>query len=167
MVLVAGGEVPSRDALSTAELYDPATGKWKETGQLKNPHSGHTATLLPNGKVLVAGGSDEGGATVSCELYEPSTGKWSLTGSLNAACICNSATLLPNGNVLLAGSFRNTSDSCSRVEIYDAKSGKWIQSRSLTTPRNCHTATALPDGRVLFVGGEVVNRWEIYDVSKK
>jgi hypothetical protein len=74
---------------------------------------------------------------------------------------------LPNGNVLLAGSFHNPGGSCSRVEIYDAKSAKWIQARSLTAPRNSHTATALPDGTVLFVGGEVVNRWEIYDVSKK
>jgi hypothetical protein len=167
LVLVAGGEVPDRDVLATAELYNPATGKWTETGKLKTPRSGHIATLLPGGKVLVVGGSDGGGPTASCELYEPSTGKWIPTGSLNVACSDNSATLLPNGNVLLAGSFHNPGGSCSRVEIYDAKSAKWIQARSLTAPRNSHTATALPDGTVLFVGGEVVNRWEIYDVSKK
>jgi hypothetical protein len=94
MVLVAGGEfVPP---LSSAELYDPASETWTETGSLTTLRSGHTATLLPNGKVLVAGGR----SLSSSELYDPATGTWTATGSLANERYGHTATLLPNGNVL-------------------------------------------------------------------
>ena len=70
------------------------------------PHVGdHTATLLPNGKVLVAAGADDSGAVVlsSAELYDPATGSWSSTGSLGTARFRHTATLLPSGKVLVAG----------------------------------------------------------------
>ena len=68
------------------------------------PHAAyHTATLLPNGKVLVAGGSIAAAALSSAELYDPASGTWTATGSLGTARDSHTATLLPNGKVLVAG----------------------------------------------------------------
>jgi hypothetical protein len=75
---------------------------WIPTGSLNTPRSGHTATLLPNGKVLAAGGRN-GSVLNSAELYDPATGAWSTTGSLNISRQGHTATLLPNGKVLVAG----------------------------------------------------------------
>ena len=104
-MLVAGGYNGS--SLSSAELYDPVTGNWSSTtGSLATARLYHTATLLPNGKVLVAGGVDNIGASLSsAELYDSATGNWSSTGSLGTARYDHTATLLPNGTVLVAGGF--------------------------------------------------------------
>src|SRR5581483_8529024 len=100
-VLVAGGY--NSGYLTSAELYDPATGTWTTTGSLSTGRFLHTATLLRNGKVLVAGGRNSSGYVASAELYDPASGTWTVTGSLITARQIHSATLLPNGKVLIAG----------------------------------------------------------------
>src|SRR6476469_4402427 len=89
MVLVAGGLSPTGPAIessASAELYDPAFGSWSATDRLNTARYNHTATLLPNGMVLVTGGSDNSNvASPSVELYDPALGSWSVTGSLNTA----------------------------------------------------------------------------------
>jgi len=116
-VLVAGGFTPYTyyaynyyDPLASAELYDPAAGTWTNTGSLGTARYGHTATLLPNGKVLVVGGwgtnssvSEELNTFASAELYDPASGSWSPAGSLSVARSGHTATLLANGQVLVAG----------------------------------------------------------------
>ncbi len=90
--------------MSSAELYDPATGTWAATGGLGTTRAFHTATLLPSGQVLVAGGTNDGlNGLSSAELYDPATGTWTATGSLATARSTHTATLLPSGQVLVAG----------------------------------------------------------------
>ena len=80
-----------------------AAGTWSSTGSLNTARLGATATLLPDGQVLVAGGDDPSGPVASAELYDPSTGSWTATGSMNTPRDSATATLLPNGEVLVAG----------------------------------------------------------------
>ncbi len=153
-VLVVGGAGFGRGyarPLSSAELYDPASGSWTTTGSMINARLGHTATLLPNGKVLVASG-DGGGA----ELYDPATGRWTSTGWLNTERYGHTATLLPNGKVLVAGGWTMLA---ARSRLFPAPSctirpvGAWTTINSLNTARWIHTATLLPNGKVLVAGG--------------
>ncbi len=106
-VLVAAGPGFNGGYLSSAELYDPATGSWSSTGSLGTARAFTTATLLPSGKVLVAGGQGSSGLLSSAELYDPASGTWSSTGSLATARDTHTATLLPSGKVLVAGGFRH------------------------------------------------------------
>src|SRR5205085_3686900 len=87
-VLVAGGDFNPDEVscvFNSAELYDPIAGTWSLTGNLNIGRATHTATLLQNGKVLLAGGYDCGGTLNSAELYDPATGTWSKTGNINTA----------------------------------------------------------------------------------
>ena len=159
-VLIAGGDYIVSDL--TAELYDPTTGSWSTTGSAtwaRGPFVwppgtlNITATLLPNGKVLVAGGSMGDGCFPTAELYDSTAGTWSTTGSLKTARESHTATLLPNGKVLVAGGFDYDSASLNSAELYDPATGLWSNTGSLKTPRVFHTATLLPNGKVLVAGG--------------
>ena len=147
VALVTGTAVPSF-----------AQGTWTTTGSLNTARTGHVATLLPNGEVLVAGGGNATGFLPSAELYDPATGKWTVSGSMATARGQQTATLLPNGEVLVAGGISNGSSlwspSCTATaEIYNPSTGQWTTTGSMTKSRSNHTATLLKDGLVLVVGG--------------
>jgi hypothetical protein len=161
-VLVAGGYGPYMTGLSSAELYDPTTGTWTETGSLVwmvYVYDEPTATLLGDGRVLVTGISGQ-----DAELYNPATGAWSATGSLTVRHSYTS-TLLSDGRVLVAGG--RTTTTLSSTEIYDPATGAWTAGAPMGEARFEHTATLLPDGRVLVAGGRgpygVLSSAEIYD----
>jgi hypothetical protein len=117
-VLVAGG---SNGA--SAELYDPASGTWTTTGSLTTARQGHTATLLPGGLVLVAGGFDSNFTVLSsAELYDPANGSWTVTGSLITARDAHTATLLADGKVLVAAG-EGSSGFLTSAELYTSDDG--------------------------------------------
>ena len=157
-VLIAGGEIPgphmSENTFDSAELYDPATGTFRPTGSMASYRAWDTATLLLDGRVLVAGGRGgeaSGGQNSlnSAELYDPKTGTFAPTGSMVSGHDSGTATLLSDGRVLIAdGSVSNT------AEVYDPKTGTFGKTGSMAYFRAWDTATLLPDGRVLIAGGE-------------
>lgn len=170
-VLVAGGcattgcDVDDRSA--TAELYDPASGAFGPTGSMATRRDGQTATLLPNGRVVLAGGWGRGGVLASAELFDPATGTFTPTGSMTGPRGGATATLLADGRVLVAGG-EDDQRPLATAELYDPRTGSFAPTGHLTTPRMAHAAAPLPDGRVLIAGGSVapgviLATAEIYD----
>jgi hypothetical protein len=139
------------------------------TGAMIQPRINHTATLLPDGKVLVAGGSGDDGILATAELYDPATGNWNSTGSLAEARRFHTATLLQNGLVLVVGGWDANFNPLKTAELYDPVTETWTPTGELHVPTFFHTATLLPDGRVLVAGGygghsiEALTRAELYD----
>ena len=127
-------------------LVDPG---WETTGKMTAARSRHTANLLLNGKVLVAGGAP---GLDSCELYDEATGTWTATGKMNDRRYNHSATLLKSGHVLVAGG-RTVTALLGTAELYDPSTGKWAAQGSLLQARSHHTATRLVSGAVLVAGG--------------
>jgi hypothetical protein len=144
LVLDQTGANPVDSVLASAELFDPATWQWTLTGSMAQPRQTHTATLMPNGKVLVAGGVSYFGGVfpTSAELYDPATGKWSPTLPLVSGHRDHIAALLPGGKVLLAGGF-NTSDTGPTTELFDPAS-------AVAAPFLLSQPTKLKTGAVQF-----------------
>lgn len=121
--------------LSAAPASAAASGTWAVTGSMNTARFFDTSTLLPDGQVLVAGGSLANSALASAELYSPGTGKWAFTGSMNAARAGQTATLLRDGQVLVAGG----GSTPGSAELYNPASGTWALTGSLHTNRGGQT----------------------------
>jgi hypothetical protein len=139
-------------------MYDPSTGVFVLTSDLNLNRSSHTATLLNNGQVLIAGGYSN-----TAELYDPASGIFTSTGSMAVTRAGHTATLLNDGRVLIAGG----SAYSTMMEVYDPATGLFTAAGTLSVDRSYHAAARLADGRVLIVGGQ--SSWidtasaELYD----
>ena len=137
--------------------------------------SGHTATLLPGGKLLVVGGvTSAGTGIVEADLFDPVAAAWTPVAPTNVMRSSHTATLLADGRVLVVGGSTVSTSAAkgyvnnTSAEIYDPVGNTWTLTAPMSAARSHHTATLLPDGKVLVVGGEnalylVEPTAEIYD----
>jgi hypothetical protein len=155
MVLVAGGHQGRRAAItvhSSAELYDPVSGSFSQTGSMTIRRHKHDATRLSDGKILISGGSDERddqGKYTSSEIYDPITGSFTVSAIMNAARYKHAGTsvLLQNDKVLLIG-------GASVTEVYDSGTNRFgVIQTSIAATRLFAATTLLSNGNVLFTGG--------------
>lgn len=172
-VLVTGGSTPQGGVGAasgqsirpddSAEIYDPATDRWRPAGNMTTARFEHTATTLPDGRVLLSGGLGpvEGGVgpVASAEVYDPAAGAFVATGDLAEPRANHAAVLLEGGAVLVVGGSGGAGGelALASAERFDPRSSQWSPAGALAEPRRGLTATTLADGRVLVAGGEATN----------
>lgn len=157
--------------LSNLEITINQAATWTYTGSLKTASFSHTTTLLPSGKVLLAGGQTVSGITNRAEVFDPAVGTWTNTGAMTTNRYYHTATLLLNGKVLVAGGFTAINGNVlASTELFDPATGTWTRTGSMTTARGYHVAILLRNGKVLVTGGagnnfSCFNNAEVYDPS--
>ncbi len=159
-VLVVGGTTGgnSDKAVATAQLYVPTAGGWRDAATMGERRSYPAAARLPDGRVLVAGGSRDGAPLASCEIYDPSVDRWSPAAPMTVARSFFDLVDLPDGRLLAAGGGTSGGKhpATKTAEVYDPASGSWSRTGSMTKPRAFAATASLSDGRVIVAGGTPV-----------
>jgi uncharacterized repeat protein (TIGR01451 family) len=146
-------------ALQTTLVVPPT---FYATGNLNLGRRLHTATLLQNGKVLIAGGITSTGTTATAELYDPVANTFTFTGNMTTRRDSQTATLLNDGRVLIAG---YSEWPGGYADLYDPVKGTFTRTGSLSTPRlQGHSATLLANGKVMIAGGYGISGWYLSSV---
>ena len=165
-VLVTGGanDELGGQASATTEIYDPASNTWTPGPPMANARYEHTATLLTDGSVLVAGGY---GGNGTAERYDPLSNTWSSAGAIPGGPRREQvAVRLDDGRVLIAGGADEGFTRLSSAATYDPNTNSWLAEPAMASARYGATGTLLPDGRVLVAGGlngsVYVNTAELY-----
>lgn len=164
-----GGLFPNQSL--GAEVYDPVTNHWSATAPMLRDRVGQSATLLRDGRVLVAGGGDGFTPSSSAEIYDPNKDRWSAAASMTTNREGHTATLLPSGNVLVTGGVAPDPQTLvivapSSAEVYDPLANRWSTIASMAEARDEYTATLLSNGRLLVVGGTGQSQAEVYDPAR-
>jgi len=160
-VLVTGGYGGpyqySSSAVASAELWDPTTSTFRETDSMASPRVQHTATVLPDGRVLVVGGAGPGNGQAEAEIWDPESELFAPAGTLRSPRFGHAATLLPDGRVLVVGGGDPIEGTgIGNVEIWVPSSSSFVEdSRFLDDPRSV-SLIRLPNGRVLIAGAFIV-----------
>jgi hypothetical protein len=171
-VLVVGGcTTPGCELDGTegvvAELYEPGTRRFERTGSLNEWRDDHTATLLRDGRVLVAGGWSVGGVLASSELFDPRAGTFAIGPAMSSRRAGMTATLLRDGRVLVAGGFTGNRPTVALADVFVPAENRFRPVGPMAQPRGAHAAARLADGRVLVVGGlsrgRVIATTELFD----
>lgn len=162
--------------VSASAMVDVSTDTWTPAPAMPTERvAGHSATLLPSGKLLVVGGVKSGGAgSAAADLFDPVSATWTSVSSMNVMRSSHAATLLADGRVLVTGGSTVSGAAAkgyvndASAEIYDPVADTWTPTPPMSVARAHHTATLLPDGKVLVVGGEnlhylVEPSAEVYD----
>jgi hypothetical protein len=165
-LLVGGarGQLLAQQAWSTTEVFDLATDTFSPGPSMNAPRSLHTATALPNGTWLIAGGVNQNNdPQATCEVYDPALDAFVPVASMGTPRMGHTATLLANGKVLVTGGIQAMPTTPTQLEpihqtvatteLYDPVANTWTPGPSLSTPRAAHAAILRPDGKVLLAGG--------------
>ena len=155
-VLLAGGVSgfgSGGTQVGSTELYDPRADRWAHGAPMSTSRGAHTATVLPDDRVLVTGGVERPGEfTASAEAYDPAADRWTGAGAMSIPRYEHAAAPLPGGEVLVSGGGAQ-GGGLTTAEIYDVQANRWAPTSSMSVGRTGHRATALRDGRVLVTGG--------------
>ncbi len=172
-VLIAGGTHiigTTTYVLASVEIYNPSSGNWTTARALNVAHYRHTATLMPDGQVLIAGGYNTTlGFLSTSELYNSAQNAWTITGALNEARDDHTAALLKDGKVLITGGVGVRNHYCFQLlsaELYDPATGSWSFTSALNSGRAVHASTLLSDGRVLITGGRHYTEGTIFKTAE-
>jgi hypothetical protein len=168
-MLVLGGVTASSSCTKLAEIYDPNTNTWQSLNMTEG-RAKFTATLLPDGTVLIAGGGCDywGPHSVTAEIYDPITNNFTRIANMTDAHYGHSATLLPDGSVFIVGGQALSQVMSSSTELYQSN-GTWRVTGAPKTYRMDCTSTLLPDGRIILIGGQyptALQTAEIVNVSE-
>ena len=154
---------------SYSQVFNPASGMFSQAIALNTSRGAAAAALLPNGRVLLAGGQNGNMSLASADIWDPATNTWSATGSMATARTSATATPLADGRVLIVGGYNDNPGRLGSAEVFDPATQTFSTTGSLATPRSGHTAVALADGSVLVGGGyansSVTSSLERYDVA--
>jgi len=161
------------DAAAQHNAVDAGSGTLVSAGPMRSARAAHTATSLPDGRVLLAGGlTGEEDARHGAEIYDPVSGRFTLAGPMHTPRHSHTATQLSDGTVLLAGGYDPRGAYLSSAELYNPASGTFVPAGAMQSSRAGHVAVRLSDGRVLLVGG-VGTGWtflssaEVYDPATR
>lgn len=148
--------------LDHAEIYDPTRDRWKALPAMRAARANHVAAVLPDGRVLVAGGYAPEAALASAEIFEPTTGTWTATASMADARFHHSASVLEIG-VVVAGGWQRGSNLAT-TEVFDVATARWRPGPELRVGRDDHCSVALTTGILLF-GGQSAKHFSVREVE--